>query len=218
MVEPYSRRELIDFGAVLYPERALPLSQISDADLALFITLEVVHTQDAYTDKAISRLLNERGLHVGHCYLLNRLPYVAGMFERDSSSPRLTETWLRFIDDLEEQVRSGRLWNPTVTELAEWLRAAQRVVCLPSGSRSVRLINQLNQVIQDYTLLVPHSIDPDEVVWASGRPKGWRYWKDWLAVWGDLPAGRSTVIEWGGNQTCAQTALSVAEDRVEAAI
>jgi hypothetical protein len=184
---PYARRELLDVAAVVYPERGVPLSQARPDDLMLFTAHEAVHTQDIYTHEALERLLHERGLHIGHTYLLNELPYIAGVFACDSPTPRLSAAWRAFLDALGAATRDERLWNPTMSELAEYMRAMQHVgVHLDQGG-VLHVSSRLPTTLRDVTLLVPRESDPAAITWNGKPPKGWREWKDWLAVWGDVP-------------------------------
>jgi hypothetical protein len=193
-LEPYSRRELADMAAVVYPEDGRPLHQVREDDLLLFTSSEVLHTRDAYTREALDRLLQERGLHIGHCYLLNTLPYVAGIFE--DGIGRLTREWTDFLNVLQEYVTAGRLWNPTLGDLADWMAAMQRVTCLHTQPAAVELANSLSTRISNFTLLLPRDVSPGGVTWSGESPAGWRYWEDRLAVWGDLPANGRTVVRW----------------------
>jgi hypothetical protein len=200
---PYTRAELLDMAAVVYPERAVPLNQADEDELLLFTTAESLHTRDIYTPAALRRLLDERGLHLGHCYLLNQIPYIAGVFQHGGRTARLTKEWTEFIDAMSEHVGSRRLWNPNAAELAEWMRGIQHVDCQPVGAQSLRLRNLLSRSIGELTLLLPRQIAPDSVRWSGAKPDGWRYWGDWLAVWGDLPAGADVTVCWGA---CASNA------------
>ena len=196
-VEPYTQQELLNMAAVLYPERGVPLHQSTPNDLMLFMTNEVTHTSDAYTEDQLENLVEERGLHIGHTYILNQLPYIAGIFERGNSPPRLRSEWISFLDALTETVRSGRLWNPTAGELVHWVRSIQRVRCIPVGPHSMEIENALGQPISGFTLLLPRAVDPGLVKWSGGSPCGSRSWGDWQTVWGDLPPHSRTVVQWG---------------------
>ena len=194
--EPFTRGEAIDWGASIYPERAMPFSQVTDDELLLFATVEVLHTRDAYRPAALTRLIGERGLHIGHTYLLNRLPYIAGIFTHAPGSPRLDTGWLDTLDTLSSEVRSGRVWNPTMGELAEWMRAVQCVSVVPVSDTALEVSNPLDRIMRDFTVLLPNTVAPDDVQWNAARPRGTRSWGDWLCVWGDLPAGGSALVRW----------------------
>jgi hypothetical protein len=193
---PYTRQELLDAAAVVYPERAAPMYDARDEDLLLFVTEEVLHVRDAYTRQALDRLISERGLHIGHCYILNQLPYVHGIFASERPPLRLSSKWVRFLDDLADLSRTGRLWNPTLSELVEWVRAMHRVVVVPIDARSVRIDNPLPQPVNDFTLLLPRSVGSATINWSAQPVKGRREWRDWLAVWGDLPSTSTTIVRW----------------------
>jgi hypothetical protein len=195
--EPYTRRELTDLAPALYPERGAPLHQCTPDDMMLFMTNEVTHTTDAYTQARLEDLIEERGLHIGHSYILNQLPYIAGIFQVGSTPPRLRHEWTSFLDLLEDAVHSGRLWNPTTRDLVNWVRGMQCVQCIPVGPRSVRIENTSGQPVQGLTLLLPRTADPDLVEWSGKKPQGSRSWGDWQTVWGDLPPQSHVVVQWG---------------------
>ncbi|MGH7633972.1 MAG: hypothetical protein ACRENC_09605 [Gemmatimonadaceae bacterium] len=193
----FSRDEAIDWGASIYPERAMPFSQVTDDELLLFATVEVLHTRDAYRPSALGKLIAERGLHIGHTYLLNRLPYIAGIFSaaRDGAT-QLDASWLDTLDTLSDEVRDGRLWNPTMGELAEWMRGVQCVSVLPVSPAAVELLNPLDRELRDFSVLLPGEVTPQSVTWNGAAPRGTRQWGDWLCVWSDLPARGSVVVRW----------------------
>jgi hypothetical protein len=195
---PYSRDEVRALGPVLYPERGVPLREGRAGDLYLFATVEVLHVRDEYTPGALAELVRRRGLHIAHCYLLNELPYIAGIFSsRDGARPSLAREWLDFLDALTAGVAAQSVWNPTMGELTEWLTAAQRIALYPDGPGRVLLAHDLERPVRDVTLLLPPDVAPDSVLWGDGAPRGWRRWHDWLAVWGDVPARRTTAVRWG---------------------
>jgi len=193
--EPYRRDELFAMAPVVYPERAVPLGQTRVDDLLLFATTEVLHTRDAYTPRAVARLVAERGVHVGHCYLLNRLPYIAGLFA-EGEGARLGDEWAAFVDALSDAAAAGTVWNPVVSELAEWMRATQLVTTRPCARDAVVVENGCGQTLRGFTLLLPPTVMPADVRWGDSAPAGWRAWSDWLAVWGALPPTGRVVVRW----------------------
>lgn len=195
--EPYSREELLGSAAVIYPERAVPMYNTNPSDIWLFSTMEDVHARDILTREALDGLLIERGLHVGHCYLLNNLRYIAGLFEGTGGNIRLTKEWSEFVHYLSDMVRSGRIWNPCVSRLAGWMLELHSVSIVPWGDREVRLANPLPWFVRDYTLLLPSTTPPGSVHWLGESPKGWRANGEWLAVWGDIPPSHEGIINWG---------------------
>lgn len=183
---------------VVYPERGVPLHAASAGELMLFTTMEAVHTRDMYGPAALDRLVHERGVHIGHTYLLNRLPYIAGIFERKTG--RLSHSWNQFVDVLASQVRGGQIWNPTAGEFAAWARDREHVALTPVSTTEIRVENPLPTTVCGLTLLLPREIRHAEVRWGDHRAKGLREWADWLAVWGDIPARSSISVTWGSRQ------------------
>ena len=192
----FTRREGLEWGAVVYPERAVPMHQVRPDDQLLFATQEVLHLRDAYTPAAFERLIRERGLHVGHTYLLNTLPYVAGMFDPHGAGPRLTDEWRSALDSLEQEVAAGRLWNPTAGELAKWFRAMHCLAVTPRSECALELSNPTGDVMCGATIMLPASVSPDAISWNGSPVTGWRRWGDWLCVWGDVPADSTIVVRW----------------------
>lgn len=192
----FSRLEGLEWGATVYPERAVPMHQVRADDQLLFATQEVLHLRDAYTPAAFERLIDERGLHVAHTYLLNTLPYVAGAFSPDHSDARLAPAWLGALDSLTTEVGSGRLWNPTVGELAKWFRGMQCLAVTPRSECALELSNPTGDVLRGATVMLPASVSPDAVAWNGGPVVGSRRWSDWLCVWGDVPADSTVVVRW----------------------
>jgi hypothetical protein len=190
-----TRKDRMESVGVVYPERGAPLHQVKEEDLLLFTTMEAVHTRDMYSPGALDRLVHERGLHIGHSYLLNRLPYIAGIFEKKTG--RLTHSWNQFVDSLASLVRAGRLWNPTAGGLAGWIRDRELVTLIPVAPAEVRMENPLPRPVRDFTLLLPRDTRPAGILWGGKAPSGWRQWDDWLAVWGDLPTRSSVTVLWG---------------------
>lgn len=192
---PFTREDVLDLVPTLYPERAVPLSQLREDDFLLFTTMEVLHTDDAYTPAAIERLISECGMHVAHTYLSNRLPYVAGIYA-DSEGRELSAGWRETVQALEHAVFTRRLWNPTMGELAQWIRGSQPVELIPIHERVVAIHNPGAERLEGYTLLLPGEVNASEVSWGSGAPAGSRAWGRWLRVWGELPARKTIRVSW----------------------
>lgn len=211
----FTRREGLEWGATVYPERAVPMHQVRADDQLLFATQEVLHLRDAYTPAAFERLIGERGLHVAHTYLLNTLPYVAGMFSPDHSGPRPAPAWQGALDSLTTEVGSGRLWNPTVGELAKWFRGMQCLAVTPRSECALELSNPTGAVLHGATVMLPASVSPEAVRWNGGAVTGSRRWSDWLCVWGDVPADSTIVVRWDRTRIRTTAPLRVLTPQAE---
>ncbi|MFN3648021.1 MAG: hypothetical protein ACK47B_00465 [Armatimonadota bacterium] len=172
---PHTRFELQQYAPTVYSKSCHPLPA---GDLLLFATQEVNHLADVYTPSAVQRLVSERGLHIGHCYLTCPLPYINGLWQSPGS---ISSEWRRFLDALQREVSSGRLWNPTLGELARWTEAASAVEVI-ADSNAITLRNTSGSRVKGFTILVEsgREIQGD---WVTGM----RDWEDWTAVWGDIP-------------------------------
>lgn len=193
--EQYERPEALEMAPTFYPERPAPLGQVRRDDMLMFTTNQIVHIRDAYTPANLEALTNERGIHVGHIYLLSHKPYVAGLFESENRGTP-SSAWLTFVDALAESVAAGRLWNPIVSDVADWFRNIQKVEVAPIGDRAVELVNRSGTVLRDYTVLLPPDRAEASIRWGVGRPVGTRHWTDWIAVWGDLPPDVPVRVRW----------------------
>jgi len=192
----FSRREGLEWAPVVYPERAAPMHQVRPDDQLLFATQEVLHLRDAYTPAAFERLVQERGLHLAHTYLLNTLPYVAGMFSPNATESRLAPAWQAALDNLTEHVAAGRIWNPPIGEMAKWFRTMQCLAVTPRSECAIELRNPTSELMQGVTLMLPASVRPDAVSWNGGPATGARQWSDCLCVWGDVPAASTATVRW----------------------
>ena len=192
--EQYTRAECLVLSPLIYPERPAPLGQVRGDDLVLFTTSLVVHTRDAYRPEQLTALVRERGIHIGHCYLLNRLPYVAGLFDPGASAP--CKLWTTFVEALAAHVASGRIFNPVVSDLSAWLRGLQHVEVTPAGEAALHLVNVADSPVRGFTVLLPPATPERAVRWARRPPSRTCRWADWLAVWGDLPPGAAVTVEW----------------------
>lgn len=218
----FTRREGLEWGATVYPERAVPMHQVRADDQLLFATQEVLHLRDAYTPAAFERLVHERGMHVAHTYLLNTLPYVAGMFSPNDGEARPAPAWQRALDSLTEEVAAGRVWNPPVGELARWFRTMQCLAVTPRAERAIELSNPTGEVMRGATVMLPASVRPEAVTWNGGPATGSRRWSDWLCVWGDVPADSTVVVRWDrirveSTPPCGSTPVSAARNGADAA-
>jgi peptidoglycan/xylan/chitin deacetylase (PgdA/CDA1 family) len=194
--EVFTRREGLEWGAAVYPERAVPMHQVQPDDQLLFATQEVLHLRDAYTPAAFERLIHERGVHLAHTYLLNTLPYVAGMFSPDYPGIRPASAWQSALDSLAGEVAAGRLWNPTAGEAAKWFRSMQCLTVTPRAESALELSNPTADVVHGATVMLPASVSPDAISWNGGPATASRRWSDWLCVWGDVPANSAIVVRW----------------------
>ena len=195
-VRPPDRTALLQLAPFVYPVRGAPASSVRPSELLLFASQEVLHVRDVYTEPMLERLIGERGAHVGHCYLLNVLPYVAGIFHQAGGSLTLAPEWGAFLGALESRVADGTVWNAPISEIAEWMRDLQLLVCIPVDDTSLRIENPLDHVVRGLTVLVPRAVSRKDIYWGAARPTVHAPWHDWLPISGDLAAGTTVQVGW----------------------
>lgn len=193
---PYSRREELDLSPAIFPERGVPINQVNENDHLLFCTNEVLHICDVYNEKSLNCLIREKGIHIGHTYLLNTIPYLNGLFKNQDVNITLKPKWSRFVRHFQHKVSTNVLWNPVISELGEWTRAMQFVSILLVNSGSVKIINNYSQDIHDFTLLIPETIPIDAISWDGRKPKGSKQIDGIFAIFDDLLANTACIVSW----------------------
>jgi hypothetical protein len=176
---PYTISELKVYSEPLYTETMKTINNWQPGDLALFSTIETTHVQDIYTGQALKKLIDERGLHIGHTYILNSLPYINGIFVSATKS-QLHAKWKSFLDILAAYVTEGKIWNPNMSELTHHLTALQRVRIEYMSSQMIRLTNFNTFAVTDFTFSTSASVQawlaPGQVALSSVQHSvHWRY-------------------------------------------
>lgn len=189
---PYTAQEIRNFSPVLFPEDAAALAKYKPGQLFMFTTQEVVHTSDVYTSAALHRLAAERGIHIAHTYILNRLPYINGIFEKDGG---LKKQWTDFVEALAAMVAEQRIWNPTLAGLtAHFSRLSGLDIQYRPGE--IIIANPGSEAMSGLTF----SIDAPEgvVVYWNGQQVASRYdhVRNSLFFWGDVPPRSTAMVTW----------------------
>jgi hypothetical protein len=77
------------------------------------------------------------------------------------------------------------------------MRQMQQIAVRPGrDASSVLVTNHAGHGIGSLTLLLPHDIEPDGISWDGAPPAGCRAWRDWLAVWGNVPPRTTIRVQW----------------------
>ncbi|RYE22769.1 MAG: hypothetical protein EOP51_12410 [Sphingobacteriales bacterium] len=190
---PYTEEELNYFSPVLHTELKQPLYTREAHELVLFATQEVVHTQDAYTETALEQMIAERGLHIGHTYLLNKLPYLNGVFDKGSNE--LSEGWITFVESLSGQVKAGNIWNPTMQEFVGYMLQLQSLRVTHLSPRSMLIENKRNKDIVGLSFMAGSNVLIG-LAWGSVQPQYKQTSNGQILFWGNIPAGNSITVSW----------------------
>mgnify|MGYP001154922530 CR=1 FL=1 len=121
--------------------------------LLFFNTVEATHIKDIYTKKSLEKLISERGLHIGHTYILNNLPYLNGIFDLKRSSVTLSDSWIQFISALSQKVRENKIWNPT---MGKFIERVQRILNIDIHIiiGGLLIINNNESPIHDFKIFI----------------------------------------------------------------
>ena len=193
---PYSRKEELELASAIFPESGVPINQVKENDSLLFCTNEVQHICDVYNEKSLNNLIREKGIHIGHTYLLNTVPYLNGLFKNQDGNITLKPKWSRFVIALHHKVSTNVLWNPVVSDLSEWTRAMQFVSIVPVNSNSVRITNKYFKDIHDFTLLIPKTMPLNTISWDGRQPKGSKQIDGIVAIFDNLTANTDCILSW----------------------
>jgi hypothetical protein len=154
-VLPYSNEDLLQYSAPIFLEERRPLAQYKEGDLLMFSTFETTHVIDIYNKEALDKLVEEYGLHIGHTYILNDLPYLSGIFTKEKGQLRLANKWIKFTEELSNYMHEGRIWNANMRELIYRIKTFLHVEFEWSSPKSFTIKNNNNYEIADFTFIVP---------------------------------------------------------------
>lgn len=152
---PYKNDDVLKYSAALFTEERRPISQYKPGDLLMFYTFETTHLQDIYTSKALDKLVNEYGTHIGHTYILNNLPYINAIFKTSKGKYELSPKWIAFLDVLEASVKNNKVWNPGMGEYADHIIKLSQVCISHLSECSVSISNNNSRAFDGYTFIVP---------------------------------------------------------------
>lgn len=186
----YTAGELNNFSPVLYSECRQPLYNREENDLLLFATQEVVHTKDAYTAELLNKLVAEKGLHIGHTYLLNTLPYLNGVFDNNK---QLSKEWMVFVAALSSAVKSGIMWNPTMHEFVAYTELLVKLNISYPTLRSMRIENKSDKDINGVSFFTNNT---HTILWDGIVPDYRTDSAGERTFWGNIPAHASVTITW----------------------
>jgi hypothetical protein len=145
-VVPYNNIDVLKYSQPLYLEERIPFAQYVEQDILMFYTFETTHLVDIYNKKSLQKLIDENGTHIGHTYILNDLPYINSIFEKENNQYLLSEKWISFLDVLQEKVQSKEIWNANMGEYAAYNILLQNVFIeySPEGNCMIKNDNEIN--------------------------------------------------------------------------
>lgn len=149
-VEHFTLQELNDFCPPLFTENHQSINNYSKG-LLFFNTIETTHIKDIYTDKLLNKLIGSSGLHIGHTYILNSLPYINGIFTRSKTSIELSKEWIHFTESLSAKIKNGAVWNPNMGEFTERVKQVLNIEVKYAGDELI-VTNNNNADVIDFTL------------------------------------------------------------------
>ena len=122
------------------------------------ITLKI--PDDFYTSSKVDKLINERGVHIGHEYLgfstcENHAWYI------DLNDSNTIKIWPAFDSELAyiaQKRAEGLLWSPTMVRLGDYLVALKDVIITYNPDSSVTVTNNSSADITGVTLLCEYDI------------------------------------------------------------
>jgi hypothetical protein len=191
---PYTKEELVNFSPLLYPENGRPLHQLQDDSLLLFATQEITQLDGVYTEAALDKLTKEKGMHVGHTYILNDLPYIEGIFEKGTKY-KLSGRWVKFVNALSQKVKNGEIWNSNFSEFVDWIKQRCKVSIEYISGTTMIVYNSGDTDIKGLTFIF-NTPEAPTILWDKKDPAYKRDASGNLLFWGNVPANSSAVIEW----------------------
>ncbi|MFZ1800784.1 MAG: hypothetical protein WAU24_13040 [Chitinophagaceae bacterium] len=152
---PYKEKDILQFCAPIYTEERRPLAQMIDGDLLMFMTFETTHLNDIYNRKKLNQLVAEYGLHIGHTYILNTLPYLNHIFKIKNEKYFLKKNWVQFLDILSGYVANNNTWNPNMGEYIHYTTSLLKVKIVYTTSDHIIITNNNTETVYGYTFVLP---------------------------------------------------------------
>lgn len=93
-------------------------SRIGGKTYSFFQTIEVTNFEETFSKQNIDTLKKESGLLIAHCYFASPLAHQKGrLFDGNEISTKNHQNF----EYIKEQVLSGNIWNPTISELIDYV-------------------------------------------------------------------------------------------------
>jgi hypothetical protein len=193
---PYTEEEIKNFSPVISAEK-LPLHSASNGDLLFFSTQEAVQIDETYKPATLDKLIREKGLHIGHTYILNKLPYINGIFAKGKQNT-IAGYWTNFTSYLSDKVKEGIVWNPNMSDFVDHIRDLQSIKLSYTSEKSLILVNSSSHDIEGLSFVfLACKEKPKHISW-NGNPATNRTDKTTgdIFFWGNIPANGKAILEW----------------------
>ncbi len=191
---PFTKEEINHFSPVFFSEANGSLAQVQPNDILMFTTQEVVHTSDIYTPAALAALVKEKGLHIGHTYILNQLPYINGIFTKDGS---LKKEWTVFTERLKELAATKAIWNCNMGELTAYIKTLS-LLDISYLPQCIRIKNDSAVKAEGITFSMPYAERQPTILWNKVQLDNASFYSETATItfWGEVPANTQIDIEW----------------------
>lgn len=138
---------------VLYCEQALPIGQVRDEDMLLFASILDGNLYRSWSN--IGSLIRERGIHIAHTYLCCSIKYNEPAIVKRDGRWHLSRGFADVMSKLNEGIRRGDIWNPTMRDCADWFRTWIKVEVEEIDDNAVTLVNPTDASLPGFSLMFP---------------------------------------------------------------
>lgn len=97
-----------------------------DLPVRIFQTLAIKNFLSAFSEKSLHNFVNEAGICIAHTYLASMERHHKGRLFLNMNgdiSEGIDKAWTRLSD----LVHSRKIWNPTLSELVEWVNKFEKI-------------------------------------------------------------------------------------------
>ena len=173
----------------------------SGRNFQLFTSMRINDLGRAYSPRNIDRLIDERGVHVGHLYLgCNRHPLSNGAAFLPSEGGSGYMIAPEFADHLRyigQRSKDGDLWCPPLRELGQYYHLSRMVSVEVESHDRVKLTNHGSQPVHGFSLVATRAKGPLTCLTPSVKQKSDNGWN---VFWVDLAPHGVVYIQVTGRQ------------------
>jgi len=214
---PYEKRpghEILP--RLLFYNNRLDPNPLDEKKLFLFVTYPYSRAQRPggfaflYNTAMVGGLVEDRGVHVAHCYLASKMNHGV-LFHPRGGHWEIDGEFEARLANLGRHVRNGDLWNPTIAEWGDYLTRVLPAIRIDYlTGESCRVTNEGAPPVSGLTLAI--RAKPDERVTCSKGHRVKRVDGDWLLSL-DLSPGEHAEVQlvrgaaqddagrqWGGQE------------------